>query len=175
LTDKQAPRPKVAPLHLSAIVLLALVAWVHPALSATGSDARCDQRIDALPMSTAGDGKLAIEVLDHGANAALAGNDIPLEAAVASPALESPDRPSEPRIDVMLRRISDDARLPQSRLSEPDEVEVVGAPLAVGRTKAIEKPATALDTNQTDVAAELPGFSADELLRYRQQMFRKDI
>ena len=175
MTAKQAPQRNVAPLHLSAIVVLALGAWVHPALSATGADARCDQRIDALPMSTPGDGKLAIRVLDHGTNAALAGNDIPLEAAVTGPSVESPDRPSEPRIDVMLRRLSDDTRLPQSGLSEPDEVEVVAAPLAVGKTKAIEKPATELDTNQTDVAAELPGFSADELLRYRQQMFRKDI
>ena len=119
-------------------------------------------------MSAATDSKLAMRVIDHGDSAALEGNDIPLEAAVTGPALESPDQPGEPQVDIMLRPISDDAQLPQSRLSEPDEVEVVGTPLAVGRTKAI-------DTNQTDVAAELPGFSADELLRYRQQMFRKDI
>lgn len=173
MTRKQAPRPRVAPSQLSAIIVLTLCAWVHPALSATGADARCDHSrcdhsIDTLPMSAATDSKLAMRVIDHGNSAALEGNDIPLEAAVTGPALESPDRPGEPQVDIMLRPISDDAQLPQSRLSEPDEVEVVGAPLAVGRTKAI-------DTSQTDVAAELPGFSADELLRYRQQMFRKDI
>lgn len=168
MTRKQAPRPRVAPSQLSAIIVLTLCAWVHPALSATGADARCDHSIDTLPMSAATDSKLAMRVIDHGDSAALEGNDIPLEAAVTGPALESPDRPGEPQVDIMLRPISDDAQLPQSRLSEPDEVEVVGAPLAVGRTKAI-------DTSQTDVAAELPGFSADELLRYRQQMFRKDI
>jgi hypothetical protein len=32
-----------------------------------------------------------------------------------------------------------------------------------------------INTDQSDSAAELPEFSADEFLRYRQQMFRKDI
>ena len=66
MTTKQAPRRKVAPTHLSTILVLALGAWVHPALSATGVDASCDESIDTPPMSAASDGRLAIQVIDHG-------------------------------------------------------------------------------------------------------------
>jgi hypothetical protein len=175
LAHKQAPERNVARLRLSAILLLALGAWVHPALSATGADARCDQRLDAPPMSAADNGKLAIQVLDHGTDTTVSRDDISREAAAVVPALEPYGRPGGPKVDVMLRRVIDDTQLQQSPLSETEQVDDESAPLAIGKTEAIEEPATALDNDQSDFTAELPGFSGDELLRYREQMFRKDI
>ena len=47
--------------------------------------------------------------------------------------------------------------------------------LAIDKTKVVEEPAAVNNTDQTDGADELPEFSGDEVLRYRQQMYRKDI
>ena len=175
MTTRQAPQRRVAPFHLSALLVLALGAWVHPAFSATGADARCDQQMDNPPMSASDDGKLAIRVLDHGTSTAAASDALSLERSVTVPALESSGRPGGAEVDVFLRRDVNEAKLQQSPLSGPDEADDVDAPLAVGKTEVIEEPAAALDTDQADASTRLPGFSADELLRYREQMFRKDI
>ena len=175
MTTKQAPRRKVAPTHLSTILVLALGAWVHPALSATGVDASCDESIDTPPMSAASDGRLAIQVIDHGRNTAVPNEEISLDEASADVGPESSDRRTGPRVDVMLRRIFDEARLRRPQLTEPEQPDDMSGPLAVDKSETGEEPAAVISTNQTDGAAELPGFSADELLRYRQQMFRKDI
>jgi hypothetical protein len=75
----------------------------------------------------------------------------------------------------MLRRIFDEARLRHPQLADPEQPNDMSAPIAVDTSEASEEPAAIISTDQTDGATELPGFSADELLRYRQQMFRKDI
>jgi hypothetical protein len=175
LTTEQAPRRKVAPTHLSTILVLALGAWVHPALSATGVDASCDESIDTPPMSAATDNKLAIRVIDHGRNTAVSNEEISLDETSADVAPESSDRRTGPRVDVMLRRIFDEARLRHPQLADPEQPDDMSAPIAVDTSEASEEPAAVISTDQTDGATELPGFSADELLRYRQQMFRKDI
>jgi hypothetical protein len=149
--------------QLGAIIVLAIGAWVHPAFAATAADARCDQPIDAPPMSAASESKLSIQVIDHGTSAAVASDP------------ESSDGPRGPRVDIILRRIFDEAQLRQPQLAGPEHADDLATPFAVDKTEAIEEPATVLDSEQSDVAAELPGFSADELLHYRQQMFRKDI
>lgn len=175
MTTKQAPRRKMASSQLGAIIVLAIGAWVHPAFAATAADARCDQPIDAPPMSAASESKLSIQVIDHGTSAAVASDDTSLTEAVADAAPESSDGPRGPRVDIILRRIFDEAQLRQPQLAGPEHADDLATPFAVDKTEAIEEPATVLDSEQSDVAAELPGFSADELLHYRQQMFRKDI
>ena len=175
MTTAQAPRRKVAPSHLSAIFVLALGAWVHPALSATGADARCDQSLDAPQISAAADTGLTIRVIDHGANTAVAADDISLEETPVDFAPESSERSTEPRIDVMLRRIYDESQSRQRQLTEAELPDDIGGTLAVDKSDAVEEPAAVISTDQADHTTELPGFSADELLRYRQQMLRKDI
>lgn len=171
MTRKQAPRPKVASSLLGAAVALALGAWVQPSFAATATDARCDQSMDSLPMSPADDGKLAIRVIDHGTATAAADDALAAEETVADPA----DGSTGPRVEIMLRRIFDEARARQPNLPEPEIVEDLSAPLAIDKTESIEEPAAVLEAEPADSPAERPDFSADELLRYRRQMFRTDI
>jgi hypothetical protein len=176
LTNQQAPRRKVAASHLGAIVVLALGAWVHPALSATGADTRCDQSMDVPPMSAAGGNKLTMQVVDHGMNTAAGADEISLDSALDDLAPAASEPPSGPRVDMMLRRIFDEAQLRQPQLMESAPADNPRAlPLAVDKADSGEEPAAVLDSEQLDVGPELPGYSDDELLRYRQQMFRKDI
>lgn len=154
---------------LSTMTVLALAAWVHPAFSATGTDARSDQPMDAPTMSISDDGKLALRIIGHGTPTAA--DDLGLEAADADTA----SYPAGPRVDVMLRRIFDEARARQPSISEPEETGDLSAPLAVDKTENVDDTAAVLETDPADSTAELPGFSPDELSRYRQQMYRTDI
>ena len=170
MTDRQAPRRKVASSLLGATIALVLGAWALPSLGATASGARCDESMDTPPMSAADDGDLTIQVIDHGAATAaedaLHGDEPDTDAA---------DGSTGPRVEIMLRRIFDEARARQPNLPEPEVAGDRVAPLAVDKADGIEEPAAVLEAEPADSAAELPGFAADELLRYRQQMFRTDI
>jgi hypothetical protein len=156
---------------LSTMAVLALAAWVHPAFSATGTDARCDQSPDAPEMSISDDGKLALRIIGHGTPTAAAADDLGLEAADADTA----SYPAGPRVDVMLRRIFDEARARQPSISEPQETGDLSAPLAVDKTEKVDDAVAVLEFDPADSTAEFPGFSPDELSRYRQQMYRTDI
>lgn len=169
MTGKQAPRRTVASSLLSAAIVLALGAWAQTSLAATGSDARCDQSMDTPPMSPAEGDSLSIQVMDHGTATAV--DELAAEETEADPAGGS----KGPRVEIMLRRIFDEARARQPDLSEPEIAEDRSAPFAVDKTDSKEEPAAALEAEPADSAAELPSFSADELLRYREQMFRTDI
>ena len=157
------------------MTVLALAAWTHPAFSATGTDAHSDQPMDAPTMSISDDGQLALRNIGHGTPRAAAGDELVLEAAGADPATDTASYPGHPRVDVMLRRIFDEARARQPSLSEPEETGDLSAPLAVDKTENVDDAAAVLETDPADSSAELPGFSPDELSRYRQQMYRTDI
>jgi hypothetical protein len=75
----------------------------------------------------------------------------------------------------MLRRIFDEARAREPQLQQPREDNDFNAPLAVEKTETLEDPPRVLEPDPADATAELPGFGADELLHYRQQMYRTDI
>ena len=152
--------------------MLVLGAWVNPALSATGANTRCDQSIDSPPTPAAADSKLSIRVIDHGSTAA---DDISLEETSTDLSPNLIEALARSRADTILRRISDEAKLRQPRLSEPASADTMSGPLAVEKSEAVEEPAAMINTDQSDSAAEHPEFTADEFLRYRQQMFRKDI
>jgi hypothetical protein len=176
LTTQQAPRQRAASSLLGAVAVLALGAWGHPAFAATDSDARCDQPADALPMSIAADGKLAIGIIEHSSAGAATDDDISLEDAVADAAADTANRPTGPRVDIMLRRIFDDAIARQPSLPKPEVTGDLSGPLAVDQAeKAEEQATTVLEAEPADSSAEFPGFSTGELLHYRQQMFRTDI
>ena len=172
MTTRRAPRRRVASSQLSAIFVLVLGAWVHPALSATAVNTRCDQAIDSPPMPAAADSKLTMQVVDHGTTAA---EDISLDETSTDLSPNLIEALTRSRVERILRRISDEAKLRQPPLSEPARPDTMSGPLAVEKSEAVEEPAAMINTEQSDSAAELPEFPADEFLRYRQQMFRKDI
>lgn len=175
MTTRQAPRRRAAPSLSSAIALLALGIWMSPAFSATGTNARCDETTDYRPMSIADDRELPIQVIGHGTDNAAAADDTSPDDAVADATTRTVTRPTGPRVDIMLRRIFDEARARQPSLSEPEETSDLSAPLAGDKPENVEEPAAVLEADPVDSSAELPGFSADEVHRYRQQMYRTDI
>lgn len=160
------------------VAVLALGALIHPALAATGSDARCDQPMDASPMSPSADRKLAISVINHGSASAAATRRDPVDVDKGSEAdtpRESAGEPAGPRVEVMLRRIFDDAQARQPTLPEPEQDDDFSAPFAVDKSENAEESATGLEADPAEGTAQLPHFGADELLHYRQQMYRTDI
>ena len=157
------------------MAVLALAAWVHPAFSATGTDARCDQSLDAPAMSMSDDGKLALSIIGHGTSTPAEADVRVLEEAAADPATDTASYPANPRADVMLRRIFDEARVPRPSPSEPQKTGKLSAPLAVDKTEKVDDAVAVLEFDPADSTAEFPGFSPDELSRYRQQMYRTDI
>ena len=169
---KQAPRRRLASIQLGAVVALALGAWMHPALSATGTGASCDQSMNALPMTEEGGNKLALQVVDHGDRDDAVHGDIGLDDPVGSLATDSLVDSSESGERVFLGGIIDDARLGEL---QPAASMELGAPVAVEKSDAIEKPAVVLERDRDGIQAELPGYPVEELLRFRQQMYRKDI
>jgi hypothetical protein len=163
---------------LSTIAVLALGAFVYPSFAATGSDASCDQALDAPPMSPSVDRSFAISVINHGSSSATATSRIPLdidEDTEAGLPLELAGEPAGPRVEVMLRRIFDEAQARQPILSEPEPEDDFGAPFAVDKSENAEESASGLEADPAVGTADLPRFGADELLQYRQQMYRRDI
>ena len=62
------------------------------------------------------------------------------------------------------------------RLRQPEVPEERSAPFAVDKSEnGDDKAATDPGDDAVDVAPRLPGVSADELLRLKQQMYRTDI
>jgi hypothetical protein len=160
------------------IAVLALVAFAPPSLAATGSDASCDQPIDATPMSPSADRKLTISVINHGSASAAATSRVPAdvdEDAKADTPRDSAGDPAGPRVEMMLRRIFDDAQARQPTLTEPEKDDDFSAPFAVDKSENVEEPASGLEADPAEGTAELSRFGADELLHYRQQMYRTDI
>ena len=178
MTSRQAPRSKVAPSLLSTIAVLALGAFVHPSLAATGSDASRDRPLDAPPMSPSADRKLAISVINHSSSSAAATDRVPPdvdEDTKADTPRESASEPAGPRVEEMLRRIFDEAQARRPTLSEPETDDDFSAPFAVDKSENAEESASGLEADPAEGTSELPRFGADELLHYRQQMYRKDI
>ena len=157
------------------MTVLALGAWMHPAYSATGTDANCDQSLDSPSMSLADNRELPLRLIDHGAASTASADGLSIDGPAPDPAAKTAIRPTGPRVDIILRRIFDEARARQPSLSEPDQAGDFSAPLAVDKSENDEEPPAGLETDPVDSPAEFPGFSADELHRYRKQMYRTDI
>ena len=154
--------------------MLALGAWTHPAFSATGTDARCDQSLDSPSMSIADNRKLPLQVIDHGATGTAAAGDISFDDTDVDPTT-TPPGPTGARVDIILKQILEEARARQPKLSGPEQTADLSPPLVVDPSKSIEEQAAGLEADPVDSPAALPGFSADELHRYRKQMYRTDI
>lgn len=157
------------------MTVLAFGAWMHPALSATGTAANCDQSLDSPSMSLADNRELPLRLIDHGAASTASADGLSIDGPAPDPAAKTAIRPTGPRVDIILRRIFDEARARQPSLSEPEHTGGLGAPLVVDQSETVEEPAAGLETGPVESPAGLPEFSADELHRYRKQMYRTDI
>jgi len=157
--------------------LIALCAWIVPGLAATGVDMSCERSANSSPLPQERPDQLMADVVDHGA-----GVDVPL-GDVADAATADADRPaarasddSGPRVDVMLRRIFDEPQLRAPEAAGPQQSDVLAPPLAVDKSDTVDDGSTGVEPVQdNDTATPLPGVSGDELMRYRQRMFRTDI
>ena len=126
-------------------------------------------------MSLQADRQLPMPSIDHAAASRVTPDALPLDDPATEAATDAARPPTGPRVDIMLRRIFDEAQARQPRLQPPQENDEFNAPLAVDKSDTAEDPPGGLQADPADAVAELPGFGADELLRYRQQMYRTDI
>ncbi len=173
MTSERAPRRNVAPTLSSAVLALVVVACIHPALAATGTDARCGRSIDSPSLAVPDDDRLSLQVLGHTTDtAADPGNVSPME-----PDLEPGDEPGagavDSRIAAVLRRTAREAHWGRP---QPEQSEGQGLPLVADKAERAEEPARMLDSEQAEAAAARTGFADDDLLRHLQrQMYRTDI
>lgn len=175
MTGKQAPRFDVTRTRPSATIALAILACVHPALAATGTDARCDQSLDARPMSPSDETELAIEIVDHGTAIALAADALSLDEPDTVVIPGAAGALLRPRVELVLREKLDQSVAHTPLPSKSGEVVDRGMPLAVEKTENEDRPSPVVEAEPAETTAELPGLSRDDLIRYRQQMYRRDI
>ena len=127
------------------------------------------------PLALSSDSELSIQVMDQGNAGAASPDTLSLEEAVQEPNLGTAGQSTGPRVDIVLRRIFDEAQARQPNLDRREQEDDFSAPLAVDKSEALEESVGVLDADPAEAAAEFPGFVVDELLRYRQQMYRTDI
>lgn len=175
MTIRQAPRGKVTQRPLSAATALVLGVWMLPSLAATGTDSRSDPSMDAAPMSLSTGSELPIGIIERDAGSAANPEHLALDDSAAETPLDASEPPPGARVETILRRIFDEARSREHTLQPAPEGDNFNAPLAADKTKSPEDPPSVLKADPAEASAALPGFGADEWLRYRQQMYRTDI
>ncbi len=175
MTDKQAPRGKVAQRLVSATTAVVLVAWTCPALSATAADTRSDQPMDAAPMALSADRKLPVQVIRREPASAVETGSAPLDDPAAENTPTAAERPKGPRVEIMLRRIFEEAQARQPKLQQPREDDDFNAPFAVDKSEELDDSSGLIEADPAEATTRFPGFGDAELLRYRQQMYRTDI
>ena len=151
---------------------LVLTALASPALAATTTEVRPDQPLDAPPMSLSVARDAPLAIIDQGAARAVTPDAPPRDDAAAETVPDAAAPPAGLRVEIMLRRIFDEAQARQPMLQPPQEDDDFNPPLAVEQSEPVDNPRGVLET---EAAAQLPGFGADDLLRYRKQMYRTDI
>ena len=176
MTHRKAPRSIERLSGLSALLVFALGFAMSPALAATGADTRCDQSVDSPQMPDVRNSNLTIEVVDHGATESVAPGQLSIDRAREDGGTATPSVDDRPRVETLLRRIFDEPQLRTPELAPAEEAEERSAPFAVDKSEnGEEKASTAPGDDASDVAPRLPGVSGDELLRFKQQMYRTDI
>jgi hypothetical protein len=99
-----------------------------------------------------------------------------VDSAIEPGGSSTPSTDERPRVETLLRRIFDEPQLRTPEIPETAESDERSAPFVVDKPEKVEKPAASVpDAETSDVAPRLPGVSSDELLRFKQQMYRTDI
>lgn len=172
MTNEWAPRRNVAQTLSSAMLALVVVAWINPALAATGTNARCDRSIDNPPIAVPDDDRLSLQVIGHPADTAAAQQNMSPAEPGPEPAAAPGESAVNARIAALLSRTAREARWGRP---QPEQSEDQGMPLVAEKAERAEEPGM-LDSEQTETAAERPGYPDDDLVRYLQrQMYRTDI
>ena len=143
----------------SSLALLLLLAWSSSAIGATAMETRCDQSVRAKDMPDTRPASLSIEVAEHRTP------EIPIDTDELGPDME-----------ILLRRAFDSPTLRPVNRSESEDVDEMAAPLAVDQGDTVEEAASKAESEDArKTSAGLPGVSQDDLLRFKRQMYRKDI
>lgn len=174
---RYAARPTGVPSHLRLAAMVALCAWIVPGLAATGVGMSCEQSVNSSPLPQDRPGQLMADVVDHGAAADMLRDDVTAETPAADDrTAERAPADSGPRVDVMLRSIFDEPQLRAPEIAQPQQSDPLAPPLAVDKSETVDDATTGVEPVQDNgTATPLPGVSGEELLRYRQRMFRTDI
>ena len=156
--------------------MVALGSAMSPALAATGADTRCDQSVDSPQMTDVRSSNLTLEVVDHGATESVTPGQLSIDSAVEDGGATIPSVDDRPRVETLLRRIFDEPQLRTREIAPAEEVDERSAPFAVDKSdNGEEKTSTTSGDDANDIAPRLPGADGDELLRFKQQMYRTDI
>lgn len=176
MTHRKAPRSTEQLSGLSALLVVALGSVTSPALAATGADTRCDQSVASPQMTDVRSSNLTVEVVDHGATESVTPGQLSIDSAIEDGGTTIPSVDDRPRVETLLRRIFDEPQLRTPEIAPAEEVDERSAPFAVDKSdNGEEKTPTGSGDDASDIAPRLPGVSGDELLRFKQQMYRTDI
>ena len=176
MVHRMAPRRMERLSGLSALLLLALGTTTSPALAATSADTRCDQSAKSPALADVPRANLTLEVVDHGVSESVVPGQTSVDSAIEPGGSSTPSTDERPRVETLLRRIFDEPQLRTPEIPETAESDERSAPFVVDKPEKVEKPAASVpDAETSDVAPRLPGVSSDELLRFKQQMYRTDI
>jgi hypothetical protein len=173
LTNERAPRRHVAPTLSSALLALVAAAWIHPALAATGTLARCDRSIDSPPIATPDEDQLSLQVIGHAANTAVDLEEMSPAEPDSEPAAAPGESAVNSRIAMLLRRTVREANWDRPK---PEQSEDQSMPLVAEEAEGADEPLRRRDSEQTDAATKRPAYPDDDVVRYLQrQMYRTDI
>ena len=177
MTHRMAPRRTERLCGLNALLLLALSASMSPALAATGADTRCDQSVDSPQMPDVRNSNLTLEVVDHAVPNSAAPGQVSVDSAIEDGGSKVPSAINDPpRVETLLRRIFNEPQLRAPEAPPAEEADERSAPFAVDKSEnGEETKSTVTGDEASDVAPGLPGVSGDELVRFKQQMYRTDI
>ena len=172
MASRQARPDTAASNVLSALALAVLGAWMNPALASSGVDTLCDRSTGNTTAAEVPHTPLTIQVVDHGAANSVAAGEPGVDEEVDA----SSTRQLRPRTDIILRRIFDDSRLADGDDARFADADALSAPLADEKSSDTEDASNSGDVpSRGQTATQLPGVSEDELLRFRQRMYRVDI
>lgn len=163
----------MAPTLSSVIIALVVAVWIHPALAATGTLARCDRSIDGAPTPVPDDDRLSLQVIGHASNTAVASEQMSSADTDSEPAAVPGADATNSRVAAVLRRT---ARETHWTHRETEQSADQGMPLVADKVEAAEESPRMLDPEPAEATAERSGFSDDDLVRHLQrQMYRTDI
>lgn len=153
----------------SSLALLLLLAWSGAAIGATAVETRCDQSVRASDMPETRPTSFSIDVVDHGPVR-------PSRQIGGPPKIEIDTEELGESVEIVLRRIFDEPRLRPVDTSNADNLDDIAAPMAVDQGETVEESASESESDDArKTSARLPGVSEDELMRFKRQMYRKDI
>jgi len=158
---RQCPVPRSGLFAAAAAGVALLAAWTAPAFAATNSTTLCEQL--ALATLDVPDIALKSRVVNHDAEPAE-------QSAIANVEALSPQHLLAPGVEAALRRVFSE-EIPR----DEEAIESASAPLAETQPEADTLNRPLPETEPAPMNTRVPGVSDDDLVNFKQQMYRKDI